>query len=236
MGPAWSSIMALAAAVAAFDAHLAAAATTEWRTGLVIFSAQHFLPRSMALEDITDSAVRLWTPLVQWVSESYARAPALVLGLAVVVAVPPLALAGLVARRKRRRAAPAPDTTVALTRAGHRGGSVEGDALKTEGFSWPTEAWVDIPGSPGGRFVIGRTLVRIGREADNDIRLAAKTVHRYHAAIRRTADGDVMITDLSGKDGNGVLVNGTSVGEARLKKGDVINIGEVKLKFDARPV
>jgi pSer/pThr/pTyr-binding forkhead associated (FHA) protein len=61
-------------------------------------------------------------------------------------------------------------------------------------------------------------------------------VHRYHAAIRRTADGDVMITDLSGKDGNGVLVNGASVGEARLKKGDVINIGEVKLKFDARPV
>jgi pSer/pThr/pTyr-binding forkhead associated (FHA) protein len=46
----------------------------------------------------------------------------------------------------------------------------------------------------------------------------------------------VMITDLSGKDGNGVLVNGATVGETRLKKGDVINIGEVKLKFDARPV
>jgi hypothetical protein len=236
MGPAWSSIMALAAAVAAFDAHLAAAATTESRTGLVIFSAQDFLPRSRALEDIADSAAQLWTPLAQWVSESYARAPALVLGLSVLMAVPPLALVGLLARKKRR-AGPAPDTTVALTRAGRRAGSaLDGEALKTEGFSWPTEAWVDIPGSPGGRYVIGRTLVRIGREADNDIRLAAKTVHRYHAAIRRTADGDVMITDLSGKDGNGVLVNGTSVGEARLKKGDVINIGEVKLKFDARPV
>ena len=78
--------------------------------------------------------------------------------------------------------------------------------------------------------------MRIGREADNDIRLSAKTVHRYHAVIRRTTDGDVMITDVSGNEGNGVLVNGAPVGEARLKKGDVINIGEVKLKFEARPV
>ncbi len=89
---------------------------------------------------------------------------------------------------------------------------------------------------PGGRFVIGRSLVRIGRESDNDIRLAAKTVHRYHAIIRRATEGDVVISDLSSADGNGVLVNGTRVGEARLKKGDVINVGEVQLKFDSQPV
>ena len=45
-----------------------------------------------------------------------------------------------------------------------------------------------------------------------------------------------MITDLSGKDGNGVLVNGARVAEARLRKGDVINFGEVRMSFDARPV
>jgi len=32
------------------------------------------------------------------------------------------------------------------------------------------------------------------------------------------------------------LINGTRVGEGRLKQGDVIGIGEVKLRFDARPV
>jgi hypothetical protein len=237
MRPAWSSFLALAAAAAAFDAPLAAAATTESRAGAAVFSAQNLLLRSSILEDVADTGARLWVPLQQWVGESYARAPALVLGLAVVIAVPPLALAGLIARRKRRLFASSPDTTLALTRAGKRSlSALDAESLKTEGFSWPTEAWVDIPGSPGGRFVIGRTLVRIGREADNDIRLAAKTVHRYHAVIRRTTDGEVMITDLSGADGNGVLVNGAPVGEARLKKGDVINIGEVKLKFDARPV
>ncbi len=237
MRPAWSSFLALAAAAAAFDAHIAAAGTTESRAGAAVFSAQDFLHRSTIVEDVANGAARLWAPLGQWIGESYARAPALVLGLSVVMVVPPLALAGLIARRKRRHTPHAPDTTLALTRAGRRSAStLDGEPMKTEGFSWPTEAWVDIPGSPGGRYVIGRTLVRIGREADNDIRLSAKTVHRYHAVIRRTTDGDVMITDLSGNDGNGVLVNGASVGEARLKKGDVINIGEVKLKFDARPV
>jgi pSer/pThr/pTyr-binding forkhead associated (FHA) protein len=78
-------------------------------------------------------------------------------------------------------------------------------------------------------------MLRLGREADNDVCLSEKTVHRYHAVIRRTTDGDVVITDLSGPDGNGILINGTRVGEGRLKAGDTISIGEVKLKFDARP-
>jgi len=238
MRPAWSSLLALAAAAAAFDAHVAAATTSEPHARAVVLSAQDFLPRATVLETIADSGAGILQPLRQWIGESYARAPALVLGLSVAMVVPPLALAGLIARRKRRQqAAASPDTTLALTRAGKRTASaLAAEASKTEGFSWPTEAWVDIQGTPGGRYVIGRTLVRIGREADNDIRLSAKTVHRYHAAIRRTMDGEVMITDLSGDEGNGVLVNGKPVGEARLKKGDRINIGEVKLHFDAKPV
>ena len=82
---------------------------------------------------------------------------------------------------------------------------------------------MEVEGQPGNRYVIGRTLVRIGREEDNDICLAANTVHRYHAVIRRTTDGDVVITDLSGEEGNGVLVNGARVAEARLKQGDAIH-------------
>jgi hypothetical protein len=239
MRPAWSSFLALVAAAAALDAHIAAAGTTEslpdsWHA--IAFSAQDFLARASVLDEMADRGVQVLEPVRQWIGESYARAPALVLGLSVVVVVPPLALVGLLARRKRRTsAAPSPDTTLALTRAGKRA-ALETNTLKTEGFSWPTEAWVDIQGTPGGRYVIGRTLVRIGREADNDIRLSAKTVHRYHAAIRRTTDGDVMVTNLSGNEGNGVLVNGKPVDEARLKKGDIINVGEVKLHFDAKPV
>jgi hypothetical protein len=155
------------------------------------------------------------------------------LGLSVLLAVPPLALLGLFARRKRRRS---PDTTVMLPRKARQAIADTPPKTQTELSPWPTEAWVESEGIPGGRRIIERTLIRIGREEDNEIRFSVKTVHRYHAVIRRTNDGEVMITDLSGKDGNGVLVNGTRVAEARLRKGDVINLGEVRMRFDARPV
>jgi FHA domain len=175
-----------------------------------------------------------WLQLNSWFSDSFNRAPALMLVLAVLMALPPLALAGLMMRRQRR----SPDATQLISRPSLRGSGAaarSGVTARNEVSTWPTEAWVEFAGT-GQRYVIGRAMLRIGREADNDICRSEKTVHRYHAVIRRTTDGDVVITDLSGADGNGVLVNGARVGEARLAKGDVIGIGEVKLKFDARPV
>jgi hypothetical protein len=137
--------------------------------------------------------------------------------LAALIAVPPLAFAGFMLRRQARRS---PDVTVRLARPSRR----------TEGTA---QAWVEIGGH---RYVIGRTMLRIGREADNDICLTQKTVHRYHAVIRRSTDGEVVVTDLSGAEGNGVMINGKRVGERSLKSGDVIGIGEVTLKFDARSI
>ena len=168
-----------------------------------------------------------------WLGDTFDRAPALIMVLAVLVALPPLALAGLMMRRQRR----SPNSTVLLSRSSARGPSAlrSGITARTEVSAWPTEAWVELAGS-GQRHVIGRAMLRIGREADNDICLSEKTVHRYHAVIRRTTDGEVVVTDLSGADGNGVLINGARIGEGRLTRGDVIGVGEVKLRFDARPV
>jgi hypothetical protein len=167
-----------------------------------------------------------------WVLESYARAPALMLGLSILLAVPTLALAGLFVRGRRH----SPDATIVLRRPSRRQRDAEPATMRTEVSAWPTEAWVEADGAPGRRWVIGRTLLRIGREEDNDICLATHTVHRYHAVIRRTTDGDVVITDTSGAEGNGVLVNGKGVAEARLAKGDRITVGTIELRFDARPV
>jgi hypothetical protein len=171
--------------------------------------------------------------VASWLGDTFNRAPALIMVLAVLVALPPLALAGLMMRRQRR----SPDSTVLLSRSTARGPSAmrSGITARTEVSAWPTEAWVELAGS-GQRHVIGRAMLRIGREADNDICLSEKTVHRYHAVIRRTTDGEVVVTDLSGADGNGVMINGARVGEGRLSKGDVIGVGDVKLRFDARPV
>ena len=81
----------------------------------------------------------------------------------------------------------------------------------------------------------GQTI-RIGRHEDNDIRLADSSVHRYHAVIQRTAEEGFVITDVSGKEGNGVRINGARTAQAQLVDGDVIELGRAKLKFENAPV
>ena len=78
--------------------------------------------------------------------------------------------------------------------------------------------------------------VRIGRHEDNDIRLADSSVHRYHAVIQRTPEANFVITDLSGKEGNGVRINGERMAQARLVDGDLIELGRAKLKFESASV
>ena len=74
-------------------------------------------------------------------------------------------------------------------------------------------------------------MLTIGREIDNDICLEAKAVHRYHALVHRTPDSEVFITDLSGKDGNGMWVNGTRMQSVALCDGDRIQLGPVRLRY-----
>jgi hypothetical protein len=231
MRPPWSMPAVITLTMLAQACVAAAAAAAEARTGVPSTNTDSFAAASLLLAAAGGTSEAIIQQAQQWLTHGYERAPALMLGLAALLAVPPLALAGLVISRRK----PHPDATIVLNRR-QRTRSSRRTTLHTEISPWPTEAWVEADGIPGGRRVIGRTMVRIGREDDNDIRFAVKTVHRYHAVIRRTTDGVVMITDVSGKDGNGVLVNGARVAEARLAKGDVINLGEVKMRFDARPV
>ena len=78
---------------------------------------------------------------------------------------------------------------------------------------------------------LGHNLMRIGRHQENDIRLEDKTVHRYHALLHRSPDGDFLIRDLSGQAGNGVYVNGSRIEQAALRPGDLVELGAVRLRF-----
>lgn len=215
----WSPLPNLSiATVAISHFNVAEAATT------------HEPGRAVAISDILmlTSTADAWMQVNAWLGDSYHRAPALMLVLAVLIALPPLAVAGLVLRRQRR----SPDSTVLIARPSRRAGNGAA-TVRTELAAWPTEAWIEVGDQ---KFIVGRAMLRVGREADNDICLQEKTVHRYHAVIRRTTDGEVIVTDLSGPDGNGVLINGTRIAEGKLKRGDVIAIGEVKMSFNARPI
>lgn len=77
----------------------------------------------------------------------------------------------------------------------------------------------------------GNELV-VGRLATADVPIGVPSVSRQHATIRRLDDGEKTcfeITDL--KSSNGVRVNNNLVQTKRLDNGDMIQLGEVVMKF-----
>lgn len=164
-------------------------------------------------EQLAAIAHRLAADLTTWAHAGYLRRPAVMIGLAGLLALPVIALSGLVAyrlsaARTKAPAAPAP-----------------------RGQDLPRTAWLGIVGADAKQIEICRELIQIGRENDNDICLADSTVHRYHAVIERSPDQGFVITDVSGPKGNGVRINGVRTARATLADGDVVELGRARLAF-----
>lgn len=186
-----------------------------------------------------EHAVALLRDAEVWLRIGLDRAPALVIGIGVMLALVPLCLVGRLLMRSRYS-----ELTLALRRGRPDPATAHPES---EVARWPADAWLELAGNEladgrvaGSRvagtgthssFWIGRRMVRIGRDDDNEIQLPLGTVHRHHAVIHHTDDADFMIKDLSSADGNGVVVNGKRVGEARLRHGDTVMLGEAVLKF-----
>jgi hypothetical protein len=157
----------------------------------------------------------------------YRVAPALMLGLALAVGLPILTLLARIVQpllrssEATRRYRPGTDDAVDAELAGVAG---QGGGLPFVEFE---------NGGKGMRCALLRDMLRIGREDDNDIRIPSGSVHRYHAAIHREDYDDWHITDLSGVEGNGLIVNGRRCCEARLNDGDLIQLGPGRLRFRA---
>jgi DNA repair exonuclease SbcCD ATPase subunit len=80
--------------------------------------------------------------------------------------------------------------------------------------------------------VVLRGRTTIGRDRDNDLSLAMRSVSRHHAVLIpgfRTA----FVQDLSST--NGVLVNQRRVRCARLEHGDMISLGEAQFRYTVTP-
>lgn len=80
------------------------------------------------------------------------------------------------------------------------------------------------------KFPIQTKSLKIGRHSDNDFRLNNDSVHRHHAHFRYDGNNKPIITDLNTV--NGVFVNGQKVQSADLKSGDMIELGEVRFRFN----
>ena len=176
----------------------------------------------------------LLTQLLAVIAAGYQQAPVLVLVLSVLLVLPVLALISLMVHASARRKARRQALRAAERRA--EAGEWKEEAAPPLGVqAWPSQAWLTVEGKGQGTIPLSGQTVRIGRHEDNDIRLTDSSVHRYHAVIERTPEEEFVITDLSGKEGNGVRVNGARMAQARLADGDVIELGRMKLKFESSP-
>ena len=81
----------------------------------------------------------------------------------------------------------------------------------------------------GKEYVLDQAEITLGRSQDCDITVEDETVSSSHATIHMY-DDDCIITDMDSK--NGTIVNKSPIREdTSLKKGDEIEIGDVKFKF-----
>ena len=76
----------------------------------------------------------------------------------------------------------------------------------------------------GQQVTMARDVLRIGRAPDNDVRLGQLAASRYHAEIRRAADGSLRLRDLGSKLGTRVGGRIVRDEEVALGRDDVIEI------------
>ncbi len=92
--------------------------------------------------------------------------------------------------------------------------------------------WLDMLDGNASVYPLQTTNVRIGRHRDNDICLLNDSISRRHALLHYNADNRrFVITDLGG--GNGVIVNKVKQKSHDLNDGDLVELGEVRLRFRA---
>ncbi len=76
-------------------------------------------------------------------------------------------------------------------------------------------------------------VCRIGRHHTNDIRINDPSVSRFHAEIVQNSNGTYSIHNLESK--NGIRVGFRPVASSILREGDLVTIGNIRLKFTRLP-
>jgi len=81
----------------------------------------------------------------------------------------------------------------------------------------------------GREFTFTHGELRIGRSDENEIAIDDPSLAQTHARLLLDDSGEWQIVDL--QSSNGVLINGEPYGKAVLRSGDLLQLGEVKLRF-----
>jgi len=82
----------------------------------------------------------------------------------------------------------------------------------------------------GREFDLTKPQMVIGRTDDNDVVINHRSISRNHAkVVREPETGRYTISDL--QSSNGVRVNGEEYGKVELRRGDIVDLGHVRLRF-----
>jgi len=191
--------------------------------------AQAVAESSTDVAEVQGLGARIWG----FLTDSYAREPALMIALALVFVLSPLVSIILLATQSANRAIAQRMTTrgESLKQAMQAASSKTATTEPGGATIWTAEAELEFVDAAYDPLPLLGRMLRIGRHEENDVRLADKTVHRHHAVLQLTGEQGYTITDLSGAEGNGVLVNSERVTQAQLRDGDIIELGTVKLRF-----
>jgi pSer/pThr/pTyr-binding forkhead associated (FHA) protein len=73
-----------------------------------------------------------------------------------------------------------------------------------------------------------QAVVAIGRDPENDVLLADRSISKRHA-LMRLVGGEYVIEDLGSL--NGIFINGERVKKAALRSGDTLKLGNTILRF-----
>ena len=111
---------------------------------------------------------------------------------------------------------------------GMRVGDFSVEARLREGEGGVAAGSIVLPS--GERFVLGDTVVSIGRLPESTLVLEDPNVSRQHAEIRPSGNGFVL-ADLGST--NGSKVNGIKVSERVLQDGDELTFGSTSFRFEA---
>jgi len=82
----------------------------------------------------------------------------------------------------------------------------------------------------GKSFPISDNTLKIGKASDNDVVIDSPTVSRNHIVIQRQGDR-FLVQDLQST--NGTFIDGAQIREAYLKPGQLLELGDVQLRFQS---
>lgn len=121
-----------------------------------------------------------------------------------------------------------------LTDSTHTGLSVEEESGSLQLPEHLKFSLVLMDGSQKGQSLdVTENPFTLGRET-GVLALAGKQISRIHASLEVYEDQSVVLRDIGST--NGTFVNGRKIEESKLKDGDVIGLGDVRLRFRAQLV